>query len=120
MQKEKENKVFKCKYLDIWNKEGESNVLMQLETTEDEQIQIEFDKYQLIDELSHIEYMKRLKYMKELTNKNKSNNFQPDSINIDYIYNLMYVIKKSHRFDNEAKYIKALEDSCQILFDSIE
>jgi hypothetical protein len=62
---ELKNKLFKCEYLDVWHKDSKPTVLMQLETTEEEQIQIEFDKHQLIDELSHIVYMKRQLYMND-------------------------------------------------------
>ena len=114
------NKIFKCKYLDVLNKKGKSTVSMQLETIKEEIIQIEFDKYQLIDELSHIEYMKGLIFVKNLFNNNKSHDFEPDSIDISLVNNLMYIIKKGHRFDNDQEYIKALEDASEMLFDSIE
>ena len=114
------NKIFKCQHLDIWNKKNNPNVLMQVETDKCEQIQIEFNKYQLIDELCHIEYMKGLIFVKNLSNNNKNHNFEPDSIDISLIGNLMYIIKKGHRFDDDQEYINALEDAIQLLFDSIE
>ena len=114
------NKIFKCEHLDIWNKKNNPYVLMQVETAKGEQIQIEFNKYQLIDELSHIEYMKALIFVKDLLNKNKNYNFEPESIDISLIGNLMYIIKKGHRCNNDQEYINDLEDAAQLIFDSIE